>query len=132
MFSRPDLLARLKIMQADLLRDDNQTDAALMGYGAVLTLSARECGPQVVEAMRRVDQMLHTSNELGRLAAIYQAVWTRMPRPEASAFVRYTPYWAIGEMYATELDEMQETSRAGVVRSKMDGLNSGVAGRPMP
>lgn len=123
---RPDLLSRIRIAQGDVFKEAAEDQRALAAYGEVLQYRESDAGPAVVQAMARVDQMLRNDNDLQRLAEIYRYVWTRLPRPEPSAYARGTPYCIIGQHYAELLDDLYATSEALQVRAAIDGLQINV------
>jgi hypothetical protein len=92
---RPDLAARLRVRQGDLLRQSSRDDDALAAYEDVL-LNYLKSGPPVLNAMNGVDQILRGRNDSLRLARIYQQVWKQLPRPEPSAYAYESPFYRVG------------------------------------
>ena len=123
---RPDLVARLRVAEGDLLRKQRKNDQALRPYGDVLD-NEMNAGRVVVEAMGRVDDLLREMNDRRRLVAAYKAVWQRMPVPEPSAFVATTPYYAVGIKFAALLDEAGDKPDADQVRTKLESLDGATA-----
>jgi hypothetical protein len=125
--SRPDLLAKIRMTQAERYRLDKRPAEALAVYGDVLD-HYLNIGPIVLEAMDRVDQMLHEKGALDRLAAIYRTVWQRMPQPESSIVVQGTPFYRVGSHYRELLEELGQTAAAVSVQARLDALTSVTAG----
>lgn len=122
-WDRPDLLAKIRLEQADLLMALNRRDDAMRAYGDVLT-NRLDAGPIILQAMDKVDGLLRQSKELPRLTAIYDQVWKRMPMPDESAFVTGTPWYLVGQKYAKLLDELGEAASAEGVRQRLRTMNT--------
>ncbi len=118
---RPDLVARIRIQQGDILHNNQRDNDALLAYGDVLTRRLN-AGPIIMEALDRVDTILRDRHDLQRLAAIYATVWSSMPVPDMSGYVRTTPYYRVGEALAQLLDDMGNHSGATTVRTKLSTL----------
>ncbi len=121
--SRPDLVARIRIAQGDLLAQERRAGDALGVYGDVLTTYIL-AGPIILTAMDRVDALLREYNDLRRLAAIYRQTIQRMPQPSQSAYIRTTPYYALSTRYMLLLTEIGNHAEASRVRQRLDALDS--------
>jgi hypothetical protein len=121
--ARPDLVARIRIAQGDLLARERRAGDALAVYGDVLTTYIL-AGPIILTAMDRVDALLREHHELRRLAAIYRQTVQRMPQPSQSAYIRTTPYYALSTRYMLLLTEIGNHAEASRVRQRLDALDS--------
>jgi hypothetical protein len=118
---RPDLQARIRIRQGELLHSENKDSDALMAYGDVLT-NDLNAGPIVLLAIQKVDDILRAKNDLDRLAKIYDQVWRSMPVPSATAYATQSPYYEVGTNYARLLDELGNSTAAENVREQLQKL----------
>jgi hypothetical protein len=115
---RPDLRARIRLLQADMLLARSQNDLAMRELGDVL-VNEINAGPIVLSAMHRVDKLMRAQNNLLRLVNIYAEVWPKIPAPDRSAYVYWTPYYEVGKTYLTLLQSMGRGGDADVVRRKL-------------
>ena len=72
--------------------------------------------------MGRANEVLRKLKDGQRLLSIYDQVWNKVPKPQKSAFVSDTPYYIIGQQYATLLDEAGNKDKAESVRAKLESL----------
>ncbi|MDP9172764.1 MAG: transglutaminase-like domain-containing protein [Planctomycetota bacterium] len=121
---RPDLLARIRILQGNLLQEDKKYNDAMVAYGDVLTHELN-AGPIIMQAMRHVDEIMRTQNDLPRLAKIYSQVWRSLPVPDTSSFAAHTPFYEMGQTYALLSDEIGNTAEANSVRARLSQLLGG-------
>jgi len=66
-----------------------------------------------------VDKLLRAYNNLPRLANVYGDVWPKLPVPDRSAYVYWTPYYVIGKTYMALLESMDRPGDADGVRQKL-------------
>jgi hypothetical protein len=121
LFTRPDLLAALRLAEADLLRAAREPAGAMAAYGEVLR-QYHNAGPIVLDALERVEQLCRDSNDLPRLAAIYSQAWQRMQHPRPTAYVQTTPYFFVGRKYQYLLEEIGQSAEAQRVRARLNSL----------
>jgi hypothetical protein len=126
---RPDLLAKTRIRQGDLLHKADRDDDAMNAYADVLANDLK-AGPIILQAMSTVDAILRGRNDLDRLARIYQQVWSRLPMPQPSALAYESPYRQLGRAYAELLGELGNTSAAYIVRRQLGTVE--LSGPPSP
>jgi len=125
---RPALAAEVRLAIADVLAGDKPAEA-LATLGAVLRDPVAS-GGATVGAVRRVDAMLRSSGELGRLAAIYRDVWPKLPRPRQLPHAGTTPFYVVGTGYAAALRDAGDISASEVVQQQLDVvLEGGSTGR---
>jgi hypothetical protein len=120
---RPDLQARICILQGDLLHTAGKDDEAISVYGQALT-SDLDAGPVILSALDRVDKILRGRNDLDRLLRIYDQIWHRMPAPAVSAHVTELPYFIVGKHFAKLLDETGHPQDAAAVRTQLQSLST--------
>jgi hypothetical protein len=118
---RPDLKARVRLIQADLLLSRHQDEIAMRALTDVLT-NDLNAGPIIQSALQRVDKLMRQYNNLPGLANIYSNVWGKLPLPDRSAYVYWTPYYLIGKTYMALLESMGRPADADVVRQKLIGV----------
>jgi len=118
---RPDLIARIRILQGDLLHKDGKDADAFATYSDVLAHELK-AGPIILDAMRRVDGLLREQRDLRRLSAIYKTVWNSMPKPSVSAYVLGTPWYQLGSSYAALLEEMGDHNGAQNIRGMLSSF----------
>jgi hypothetical protein len=118
---RVDLQARLRIAQANILRQNKQLDRAMKLYGEVLT-DYSLAGRVVFEALDAVDKVLRDDRDLWRLAAIYEHTWKRLPRPSQTVMVRATPFYEVGKRYESLLRELGDEQAAVRVASQLSAF----------
>jgi hypothetical protein len=119
---RPELLAQIRLVQGNLSVERNDSAEALKAFGDAVQLAGTAAPSVVVDAMDRIDELLRAENDLPRLAAIYKQVWTRMTRPTPCPYAQSTAYHAVGESFATLLDELNDRQGAAAVRTKLTTL----------
>lgn len=124
--ARPDILARLRVEQGDILRGMNRPRDAMSAYMDVLNNSLW-AGPVVVETLERADKLLRSLDQTRLLPPIYKQVYERMPKPQPSAFVPSTPFWTVGRRYAALLREGGDNASAQIVDAQMSGMVLGGA-----
>ncbi len=124
--TRPDLVAKVRITEGDLLHAAKRDNEAVNAYGDILT-NDLNAGPLIVDAMDRVAQIMQDTNQQPRLAKIYATVWPRMQMPDPSAYVSETPYYQIGSEYADLLDTLGDHVDAKSVRTRLASLQTGKA-----
>jgi hypothetical protein len=121
---RPDLVATLRVERGDLLREQGRKDEALQAYLDVVAHD-QNVAPVMLNAMQRVDQMLRESNQLNRLADVYEQTWTKLPTPDPGAFANTAPYYKIGQRYADLLDLMGRRDAAADIRDRLAKILGG-------
>jgi hypothetical protein len=119
--ARPDLKARIRLLQADILLSTNQTDQALKALADVLT-NELNAGPIILSALNRVEKIMRVENNPQRLALIYAEVWPKIPAPDRSAFVYETPYFIVGRKYMALLESLNDRPGADAVRQRLSQL----------
>lgn len=114
--TRPDLQAELNLSRADALATAQRHAEAHQLYQSLARTYA-QYGPLALRATDRVDAYLRQRGELDLLVKIYAEVWPQMKLPLASGYVATTPWYIMGQHYATVLDEQKQPNRAKQVRS---------------
>lgn len=126
--TRPDILAWLRVEQGDLFKAMDKPREAMAAYMDVLNNSLW-AGPIVITALDRVDILLRNAGETRRLPAIYKQVFERMPKPQPSAMIMSTPFWSVGQKYASLLRELGDVRGAQSLDSQMSGMVMGAPPR---
>jgi hypothetical protein len=116
--NRPDLRARVRLHQADLLIAISHDDPAFRALNDVLT-NDLNAGAIILEAMHRMDKLLRKHDALNQLAQVYAQTWTHMPAPDRSSYVYRTPYYVIGKSYLDLLQSQGNTAEAQNVRNRL-------------
>lgn len=114
---RPDLLAELGLLRGDLFRANARPVDALKIYDSLLTRSGY--GPNMLDAMDRVDAMLKAAGKKRDLLSRYQSTWANMPAPQPSGYAWTTPWFLMGDRYARALDENGDKPGAERVRGTL-------------
>jgi hypothetical protein len=116
--TRPDLRARVRLQQADLLEAVGHYNEAFVALNDVLT-NDLNAGAIILPAMRRMDALVRKHGVLSQLVQIYDRTWTRMPVPDRSSYVYRTPYYVIGKTYLDLLQSLGDQSAAQGVRNRL-------------
>jgi hypothetical protein len=118
---RPDLRARVRLTQADLLVTLHQDDAAFRALSDILA-NDMNAGAIILEAMTRIDKLMRAHDNLPGLARLYAQTWPRMPAPDRSSYVYSTPYFVVGKIYLTLLEDLGDEADAQNVRNRLTQL----------
>lgn len=113
---RPDLVAKTRITQGDVLIEQGDVDKARTAYMDVLRL-ARTAGPQVTRAVERAEQTLE---HLAQRVELYRTAWKALPQPDVTPFASATPWYEVGQRYAELLAEAGDTRGADHVMRRLD------------
>lgn len=116
--ARPDLRARIRLRQADLLIKAHQDEEAFRALDDVLT-NELDAGAIVLQAMKRAETLLRAHNNLVGLAQVYAQTWPHMPAPSRSAYVYWTPYYVVGKAYLDLLTSLGNQAAAVDVRNRL-------------
>ncbi len=121
--NRPDIQADLDAARGDLLVRDKRPTDALSTYGEAIH-NYGTYGPIAMDLMEKTEKLLRQTNDLNRLADIYQYVWQKLAVPDISAYTVTTPYYIIGQHYEAILNEIGDTDAAANVHMRLDSINS--------
>ena len=124
--NRPDLLADLALRKGDALRNAARPVDALQLYQEVLEVALRY-GPLALEAIARVDAMLRPAGKMRELTDHYRVAWNHMNVPEASGYVATTPWYIMGDRYASILEETGDKPTAAKVRQTLRARDRSVS-----
>jgi hypothetical protein len=116
--NRPDLRARVRLKQADLLIGIHHDDQAFGPLNDVLT-NDLNAGAIILQAMSRTDRLMRARKDLPALMGVYSRVWPRMPAPERSAYAFDTPYYLVGKAYMDLLESTGNHQAAQGVRNHL-------------
>jgi hypothetical protein len=116
--ARPDLRARIRLRQADLLMQARKDAEAFRALDDVLT-NELDAGAIVLQAMKRTDTLMRAHNNLAGLAQVYAQTWPHMPAPNRSAYVYWTPYYVVGKAYLDLLTSLGNQPAAAEVRNRL-------------
>lgn len=116
---RPDLQARTRLVQGDLLASSHPR-RALECYFNVAENSV-ELAPVTMMAMERIDGLLRSHGELARLMGAYDAVWKRMPQPPSSGLaVVGSPWGLVGRRYQMLADELGDFQTSAAIQRRLN------------
>lgn len=116
--SRPDLRARVRLAQADLLVNQHRDDDAFRALTDILATDMN-AGAIILQAMDRIDKLMRAHDNLPGLARLYSQTWPRMPAPDKSSYVYSTPYYVVGKVYLKLLEDLGDQSDAQNVRNRL-------------
>jgi hypothetical protein len=116
--SRPDLRARVRLAQADLLLNLHQDDIAFRALTDILANDIN-AGAIILQAMTRIDKLMRAHDNLPGLARLYAQTWPRMPAPDRSSYVYSTPFYSVGKTYLALLQDLGDQNGAQNVRNRL-------------
>ncbi|MCC5828275.1 MAG: hypothetical protein JJU36_02395 [Phycisphaeraceae bacterium] len=120
---RPDLTARMRMAQGDAFAEMERHDQAISIWSQVATRNVSQ--PAIVlDATDRIDAVLRRLDQKQRLSILYRTIWSAMAAPDISGYAWTTPWFLIGQRYATVLEEIGDTRTAEQVRSRLSERDS--------
>lgn len=115
--TRPDLAALARVRQGEVFEAEGKAHNAWIAYDEVLNRFANQ-GPFIAEALAKQEAMLTAAGKTRDIAPMYERVWARIDRPQASAsqFLRGSTWYRVGSMYARALARVGDDPAAARVR----------------
>lgn len=119
--SRPDLVARARLEQARVLRDQERLAEAGAAAWAVFQ-EHHDAGPIAVEALAFAAEVQAAMGRSGEIVGLYEQAWRRVRQPSsvAAAFRRQTTWYQVGAAYAQLLESAGQAREAERVRRRLD------------
>lgn len=119
--NRADVLADIRLEQAILWGNEKQYAKASDYYFDVINRFAAT-GPQAVDALRGLEQLLVDAGQQGNILDLYARAWPKMQRSSTGArqFARQSNWYIVGEMYLDRLRLSGMTNQAESVRAQLD------------
>lgn len=115
---RPDLVAKTRIAQGDLLKSQGEKRKALAAYMDVVRL-ARDAGPEVPGAVKHAAELLDSD---AKKTELYRTTWKSLPQPSTTPYATATPFYQIGRTYAELLRRVGNEAEANNVDRRLDSL----------
>jgi hypothetical protein len=76
----------------------------------------------VLEALNRLEGLLRAAKDMPNLLAAYQQALTRLPAPRPSVYGDTTPFYTLGQQFATAMQDVGNTVGATQLRDQLGKL----------